>query len=209
MRGITVYIASLEEEPPRGQKRQAESRAGRALLAHALNRARPESAPLREADIPPLLCYGPRGKPALREPGWEFNISHSRGLVACGLSRRALGLDLERVRPFPPGLAGRIRAPGEEALGERCPDPDSLWTQLWTCKESYMKYTGLGMSQDTAGMRFVRLGPLPELWGEGPRFRSVRLLRGKEPFWLTVCGEEPGPLRAELVPAGQIAALLA
>lgn len=206
---LCVYITSIGD-PPQGRKREAETRAGRALLAHALNRARPGSTLLAAGDIEPLLSFGPQGKPFFREPGWEFSISHSHGLVACGFSAGPLGLDLERVRTFPPRLAERIQAPGEAPLVEHCPDPDCLWTQLWTCKESYMKYTGLGMAQGTAAMPFARLGPAPRLAaGEGPLFRSFRLLRGGEPFWLTVCREEPGPLAVELVAEGQIAALLA
>lgn len=206
---LRVYITSVGSLP-QGRKRAEETRAGRALLAHALNRARPGSAPLAAGDIEPLLCFGPQGKPAFRQLDWEFSISHSHGLIACGFSAGPLGLDLERVRTFPPRLARRIQAPGEAALVEHCPEPDSLWTQLWTCKESYMKYTGLGMSQGTAEMPFARLGPAPRLAaGEGPLFRSARLLRGAAPFWLTVCREEPGPLAVEFVTPGQIAALLA
>lgn len=208
---LIVYVTSLAEGIPRGQKRQAESRTGRALLAHALNRVRPGTPPLCERDIPPLLCFGPKGKPGFQALAWEFSISHSHGLVACGFSARPLGLDVERVRPFSPQLAGRIQAPGEEALAGAHPDSDSRWSQLWTCKESCMKYTGLGMSQEPGEIAFARLGPAPLLaaGGKGLCFRSLCLYRGGEPFWLTLCRGEPGPVAVEFLSAGQIAALLA
>lgn len=206
---LIIYITSIAEGVPRGRKRELETRTGRALLAYALNRVQPEIS-FRGADIPPLLCFGPQGKPAFHSLAWEFNISHSHGLVACGFSAGPLGLDLERVRPFPPRLAKKIQAPGEASLSENRLDCDELWTQLWTCKESYMKYTGLGMSQSTAEMPFARLGRAPALAdGVSPVFRSFRLLRGEAPFWLTVCREKPGPLALEFIPERQIAALLA
>ena len=49
------------------------------------------------------FCYSERGKPSLAGTGAEaelqFNLSHTRGAVMLGISRRrAVGVDVERVR---------------------------------------------------------------------------------------------------------------
>lgn len=150
-----------------------------------------------------MLGRSGRGKPYFAQwpyQKYHFSISHSHGLVACALAETPVGLDVERVRAFSPALAERVCAPGERAMLERAADPDSFLTRLWTCKESYMKYTGLGMAQGVAETAFSRLEPTPVLVGrEGLHINSIRLLRGGEAFWLTLCGEEPGPLAVRFV----------
>lgn len=63
----------------------------RELLAAALH-CPPEEAPLR---------YDAQGKPLT--DGLYLSISHSRGLAACAVADRPVGLDVELVRPAPRG----------------------------------------------------------------------------------------------------------
>ncbi len=198
---LTLYITSFSTDLPRGEKKRTETRAGRALLAYALQRrgALPASFWAKGADVNQMLCYGPHGKPFFRELGLQFNISHSHGLAVCGLSSLPLGVDVERARRFSPALRERTAAPEEAGLWQT-DSPDGTLTQLWTCKESYIKYTGLGLSQGVEGIRFAALGQRPQLAQKGGvRFFSLPLLRGGERFWLTVC-HEGGPVGVEFVP---------
>lgn len=134
---------------------------------------------------------GPKGKPFFSEPDCQFNISHSRGLVGCALENVPVGLDVEHVRKFSPGMMEKVCAPEEAKLvsGE---DPDSRLTQLWTCKESHMKLTGLGFSQGLQETVFCALGAEPRLVGQGRAyFHSTSLEHGGEAYWLTLCSAEP------------------
>ncbi|WP_322170409.1 4'-phosphopantetheinyl transferase family protein [Acutalibacter caecimuris] len=198
MTGTAVYITSL----PAGKARQEETGAGRALLALGLMRAGflAEGAP-GQVDINPLLVYGPRGKPAFQELPVQFSISHSHGLVACALGKGELGLDVERLRIFSPRLAARVARKEERCQAALAGDFDSGMTQLWTCKESYMKYTGLGMAQGLQAIPVAALGPQPRLEGQpGLHLNSIPLWRGGQRFWLTLCQSLPGSIVLEFIP---------
>src|SRR5207244_862089 len=47
--------------------------------------------------------YGPFGKPSLDpdKDALSFNLAHSQDLILCAVSRRALGVDIEFLRPLP------------------------------------------------------------------------------------------------------------
>lgn len=114
---------------------------------------------------------GPHGKPAITTPRLprrlEFNMSHTRGLVACATAwDRALGIDVEHVDrrvDFAP-LARRYFAELEtrelEALDG---DPKRRrFFELWTIKEAYLKARGAGLALPLASA-CVSFHPEPRL----------------------------------------------
>jgi 4'-phosphopantetheinyl transferase len=113
---------------------------------------------------------GLHDKPSLHSPSpaapLEFNITHTRGLVACALARHPIGVDAEWLeRPVAPALVDAVLHPGERDELRRWPAaarPRRL-LEYWTLKESFLKATGLGLSlaPDTFALR---LSP-----GEAPR----------------------------------------
>ncbi len=95
---------------------------------------------------------GPTGKPALaavhRRPRLHFNISHTRGLVACAIAGVPVGVDVEASDgDVPPAVAARF-APGERAMLAKAEGLEyrSIFFRLWTLKEAYLKATGEGLS---------------------------------------------------------------
>jgi 4'-phosphopantetheinyl transferase len=81
----------------------------------------------------------------------RFNLSHTDGLVACGVTLgRDIGVDVEQLRPMPRhlALARRFFAPAEaEALATwPAEGRDARFLEYWTLKESYIKARGLGLS---------------------------------------------------------------
>jgi 4'-phosphopantetheinyl transferase len=94
------------------------------------------------------------GKPAVQEPampGLEFNLSHTEGLVICGVTRCGeIGVDVERVdrRVEHRALAQRFFAPSESTVLTKAPADHvpGLFFELWTLKESYIKARGMGLS---------------------------------------------------------------
>ncbi|MGL4577566.1 MAG: 4'-phosphopantetheinyl transferase family protein [Shewanella xiamenensis] len=122
--------------------------------------------------------YGEKGKPSLNHElflstGIEFNLSHSGDWLLIALAqdddtgeaaktvlpRLGLGVDIERSRAstniypilnhyFSPIEAeGLLALEGEDAQRQRFFD-------LWTLKESYIKATGLGLSQSLKSFAF-------------------------------------------------------
>lgn len=121
----------------------------------------------RYADVPPaawVFVTEEHGKPELGAPhdglGLRFNLSHTRGLVACVVSRDCdVGVDVEALdtRADIGALATRFFAPNEAAAIDSCPEADRLsrFIELWTLKESYVKAIGHGLSHPLDTFSFV------------------------------------------------------
>ena len=154
-------------------------------------------------DPMPALRRAEGGKPCFADlPGLEFNLSHSGSLALCALDRRPVGVDIQVVKQWRPGLPGRVCAPEELAWLEGAGELWPAFTALWVLKESRAKYTGRGL---TVPIRSISV-PLPRpgttlLSREGLWFR---LYAG--PDWrAAVCADSPPPpsiLWRELPPKG-------
>lgn len=133
----------------------------------------------RYLDIKPdrvQFRYEPCGKPALLgtsgTAGLQFNLSHSHGLavfaVACD---RAIGIDLERVRPISDfqRLAERILTAREKVLFRVLPlrEKQDLFFKCWTRREAYAKASGDGLFRPLNQIDFS-MSP-----GESPRLLSI------------------------------------
>jgi 4'-phosphopantetheinyl transferase len=132
-----------------------------------------------------------------------FNISHTRGLIALGVTRgRALGIDVENMeaRPASIGVANRFFSPAETAELSRLPperQPDRFW-EYWTFKESYIKARGMGLSLGLDRFSFeyprerdVRLTIDPELEDQASRW-SLWQFRPRPDYLLALCAERLG-----------------
>jgi 4'-phosphopantetheinyl transferase len=85
------------------------------------------------------------GKPHLTDhPDMHFNLSHSGHLVACAVSDREVGVDVEQVSRSDPRIAERFFTAEEKAHIARSDDPGSALCELWVLKEAFMKMTSLG-----------------------------------------------------------------
>lgn len=127
-------------------------------------------------DVPPAgwrFETAPGGKPFLpRAAGTaplHFNLSHTRGLVACAVTRDGdVGLDVESIdRPVDErGISRRYFTPAEDTFLHACRDDEraTRFIELWTLKEAYIKAIGQGLAhplnefgfafEGTGGVRF-------------------------------------------------------
>jgi len=101
------------------------------------------------------FTIGPFGKPeidpVLDRRRLRFNLSHTRGLVACAVAiERDLGLDVEAGDRVRNGIdiAGRFFAPAEVELLRAAAEAQraDAFVRIWTLKEAYIKATGRGLS---------------------------------------------------------------
>lgn len=109
-----------------------------------------------------------RGKPYFpNQPELHFSISHSGDFWVCVFSESHVGIDIQKH-------VGKKGESGKEAnyferlakrffhlreaewVGE---NPDKRFFQIWTAKESYVKYTGKGIDPD-----FCRFCLAPDDW---------------------------------------------
>lgn len=105
---------------------------------------------------------GTFGKPALALDcaggGLRFNISHTRGFVACAIARDEVGVDVEasdRMTEF--NIAERFFAPEEAQLVKSAPPERraNMFFRFWTLKEAFIKATGEGLRRPLDSFSFT------------------------------------------------------
>ncbi len=126
------------------------------------------------------------GRPEIDAPAspLRFNLSHTRGMVACLVSRdREVGVDVESCSRTGAwlALANRYFAPREaEALRAVAPvDQPRRFLEYWTLKESYIKARGLGLAIRLADFSF----DLPPATPDDVRIRIASALRDSPARW--------------------------
>lgn len=134
----------------------------------------------------PEFDYHTNGKPFLANyPDIYFNISHSRKAVACILSDSEVGVDIEIVGEYDDELATAI-----------CNDEEYQWvtassdltqrarkfTELWTQKESIVKWRGTGIDCDP---REINTGNFS--YNQNIDFQLITDYYPVENFYLSVC----------------------
>lgn len=87
----------------------------------------------------------PSGQPVL--PGGQafVSISHCDDRVVCAVSKTAVGIDIEKVRPIRPGMAERV-CTAEELRYVRSGNETERFFEVWTAKEAYFKLKGTGIT---------------------------------------------------------------
>lgn len=76
-----------------------------------------------------------------------FNLSHSSKMVLCAISDKELGVDIENIDgEIDLNIAKNFFYNDEYKSIMNCDNPSDEFFKYWVLKESYMKYTGLGMN---------------------------------------------------------------
>ena len=152
---LDAYVELLShDERARWQRLRAAAARHAYLVAHALLR----TTLSRYADVAPrrwaFVC-NEHGRPEIvaspGAPPLRFSLSHTTGLVACGVALgRAIGVDVEdtRRRGGTVALADRFFSPLEVAALRELPREArrARFFEYWTLKESYLKARGVGLS---------------------------------------------------------------
>ena len=130
---VTIYCAAYD---------------GTSGLSHRLLRQAAQLSAPAQTDL--TLASGTHGQPYfLHAPQLHFNLSHSGRHWLCAFSGAPVGLDVQQHRACQKqALARRFFSPAECAFLERTAYVPFF--DLWCAKESYLKYTGEGLSGLTA-----------------------------------------------------------
>lgn len=129
------------------------------------------------------------GKPFFREaPQLHFNISHSGGLWACAFADSPVGVDVQRHCPIRrEAIARRFFCPEEVDWLRRT--QYAAFFDLWTAKESYLKYTGQGLRAGLRSVCLVERGLFP-----CAPDACCQLISAPEGFSLCLCTRQALPV---------------
>jgi 4'-phosphopantetheinyl transferase len=185
------------------------------LVSHAMLRLTLS----RYVDAPPEAWQfeaNEYGRPQIAAPECgkelQFNLSHTRGLAACGVRwRESIGVDVENSgRPNSGAdVAAHFFSPQEVAdlraapLAERA----GRFFDFWTLKEAYLKARGVGLSLPLADFSIHLGGSGPPLGGVAPISISFAPQLDDDPAWWQFALLHPTPQHALAVairrPPGQ------
>lgn len=88
------------------------------------------------------------GKPYLANyPNIHFNISHSGDKIIFILCQRSVGIDIEIVKDINLGGKDRFFSKGEWNYILSSGNILSAFYEIWTLKEAYVKYLGIGLNK--------------------------------------------------------------
>lgn len=140
-----------------------------ALLRHALGTAEYTTA------------KGPFGKPYIEGNNrFHYNLSHCGSWVVIAFGDSEVGIDVEKIcmDPGKESIARRYFTPDEQAyVFETAALAPQRFFEVWTGKESYLKYLGTGLHKDLASFSIFAPEPAVRLYH--------RLLPGG--YSLTLC----------------------
>ena len=129
------------------------------------------------------------GKPYLPQlPDFHFSLSHSGNMALCAVSDEEVGCDIELPRGFDPHLARRFFHPTEQEWLFSQPEAEqsTAFFRLWTCKESFLKALGLGLSLPLDSFAVIPGEEVQLTQRADPRLWQLRSLRDGESF-LALC----------------------
>ena len=123
------------------------------LLRRSLSRYAPVSPPEWQ------FIRDGNGKPRLETETLSFNLAHSRNVVACAVARAMpVGIDVERTDgdiEVAQLAAGFFSASEGTAVTGAASNRQTLFFELWTLKEAFLKAIGLGLSHPLSTFSFV------------------------------------------------------
>jgi 4'-phosphopantetheinyl transferase len=105
-----------------------------------------ETVGISPAEI--IISRNGYGKPYIENvPDLHFNISHAGDWVACIVSANECGIDIEHVKDIDLKIAERFFHEDEYSFltDKRGKERTERFFELWTLKESYVKYKGKGL----------------------------------------------------------------
>ncbi len=144
---------------------------------------------------PGPMTLGPWGKPEFpAAPELFCSVSHSGSWWMCALGGVPLGLDLQlhRSQADLEKLSRRFFHPEEDAFLAR--DGYLAFFDLWSAKESWVKYTGRGFRDDPSAFSVAAGGKFPAVEGAW-----LRLLPFAPGYSLCLCAPSPCQVRMGLL----------
>jgi len=135
-----IVIRSIKNMDRQQRRQQGQQWLYQAVAACGYPEVTPQTCPILRTE---------KGKPYFAAfPQIHFSISHSKDYWACAVADQPVGLDLQyhkqgRLDQIP----GRFFHPQEAAWLKQQTSAEAFF-QVWTSKESYVKWTGQGIDRN-------------------------------------------------------------
>ena len=101
----------------------------------------------------PIFEYNEHGKPSIvGHPEIYFNLSHCKEAVACAISDKPVGVDVESHREFSESLINYTMNDEEKAEIRKSHNVAAAFIRLWTMKEATSKLIGIGITHDVKSL---------------------------------------------------------
>lgn len=173
----------------------------RSLLGDVLSRTLLEKMTginARELDI----CIDDMGKPYVENAGNAyFNVSHSREYVACIISDKPCGIDIETMDKDNLDIAKRFFAKSEYEYISDCPKEQvkNRFYEIWTAKEAYSKYEGKGLGIGFDSFEVVKRNERYSVLVNGAEKQAVNVRNIGDEYILSFVCEDEGEISIEIV----------
>ena len=144
-----------------------------------------------------IIEYNTHGKPYIKHmDGFFYNISHSGKWVVVAFGDGEVGVDVEKIgwNPSLDGILNKFYTQEERIYISSATNEEEKaqrFTKIWTLKESYMKFLGIGLSK---GLSFFTIDGEKEIVKdtrhegmENVKFQTY-VLEGA--YMLSICSEE-------------------
>lgn len=87
------------------------------------------------------------GKPTIKnDKSFNFNISHTKNIIIMGVSNSEIGVDIEKNIEYDFGIIEKCFTKNESIFISNHKSKSEAFYEIWTRKESYLKYRGIGLS---------------------------------------------------------------
>lgn len=103
-----------------------------------------------------VLETAENGKPYLKNSSFFVSMSHSEEKAVCAVSEKAVGIDIEKIKPISVALIDRVCTQNEMeyVMPQTCEKAATVenrvvlerFYEVWTAKEAYFKKIGTGIT---------------------------------------------------------------
>lgn len=130
------------------------------------------------------IVFGENGKPYIKDNEIFYNLSHSGSFVCCAVSDSEIGIDAENIKRANLKISEKIFTKSEINRLEEAKNKEKEFIRLWALKESYMKYSGSGLSVAPKEIEI-------EFAGAVPKYKSVSFFEfEKDGYMISCCFEK-------------------
>lgn len=140
------------------------------------------------------IVYNEYGKPFINDMnGFSYNITHSGKWVAIAYGSTEVGIDIEKIQEGKENIAHRFFADEEKNYIQTAAEEEQAerFIQIWTLKESYIKYLGTGLSTSLYSFSVnAAEGAVTNQNGELQEEIRLKCVTFDTDYYLSVCSRE-------------------